>query len=121
MLRKLNSLRAQSTAEYAIVFGLVIAAVIGMQTYVKRGWQARVRVESDQMSNAFASNPNWEDISTTSANFSEHYEPTKLMRSTHEQVDKDEETTRIQTGGRTEKEFEKRTQQQSGDYQKYEY
>ena len=34
--------RAQSTAEYAILIGLVIAAAVAMQVYVKRGIQARV-------------------------------------------------------------------------------
>lgn len=35
--------KAQSTAEYVIVLGLIIGAVIAMQTYVKRGLQGRVR------------------------------------------------------------------------------
>ncbi|MDD4294770.1 MAG: hypothetical protein PHP69_04595 [Candidatus Omnitrophica bacterium] len=34
--------KAQSTAEYAILFALVITAAMGIQTYVKRGLQARV-------------------------------------------------------------------------------
>ena len=33
----------QSVAEYAIVFGVVAAAVIGMQVFVKRGLQAKER------------------------------------------------------------------------------
>ncbi|UCB56774.1 MAG: hypothetical protein JSV30_06170 [Candidatus Omnitrophota bacterium] len=41
-MRRLNK-KGQSTAEYAIVIGLIIGAVIGMQTYVKRGVQARVK------------------------------------------------------------------------------
>jgi len=32
----------QSTAEYAIVIGLVIAAAVAMQVYVKRGIQAKI-------------------------------------------------------------------------------
>lgn len=35
--------KAQTTAEYAIVIGLVIAAVLAMQVYVKRGLQGRVK------------------------------------------------------------------------------
>lgn len=35
--------KGQSTAEYAILIGLIIAAAIGMQTYVKRGMQAKLR------------------------------------------------------------------------------
>lgn len=39
----------QSTAEYAIVIAIVLAAVIGMQTFVKRGLQARYKVASDSL------------------------------------------------------------------------
>ncbi|MFZ5800494.1 MAG: hypothetical protein ACOY3D_03830 [Candidatus Omnitrophota bacterium] len=35
--------KAQSTAEYAILLGLVIAAAAAMQIYVKRTLQARMR------------------------------------------------------------------------------
>jgi len=35
--------RAQSTAEYAVVIGLVVAAAVGMQIYVKRQLQGKVR------------------------------------------------------------------------------
>ncbi|MDP2941490.1 MAG: hypothetical protein Q8N85_04485 [Candidatus Omnitrophota bacterium] len=35
--------KAQSTAEYVIVLGLIIAAVVAMQTYIKRGFQARIK------------------------------------------------------------------------------
>jgi len=41
MLRQ--SRKGQSTAEYAIVIGLVIAAAVAMQVYVKRGIQAKVK------------------------------------------------------------------------------
>jgi uncharacterized protein (UPF0333 family) len=34
--------KAQTTAEYAILLGLVIAAAVAMQVYVKRGIQARI-------------------------------------------------------------------------------
>ncbi len=42
MLRLMRR-KAQSTAEYAIVIGLVIAAAVAMQVYVKRGLQAKVK------------------------------------------------------------------------------
>jgi restriction endonuclease S subunit len=35
--------KAQSTAEYVIVLGLIVGAVIAMQTYLKRGLQGRIR------------------------------------------------------------------------------
>jgi len=41
MLRLIR--KGQSTAEYAIVIGLVIAAAVGMQVYVKRSLQGKVK------------------------------------------------------------------------------
>lgn len=50
MLRKLrNRIKGQSTAEYAILIALVVAAVIAMQTYAKRALQARIRDASIYM------------------------------------------------------------------------
>ena len=39
--------RGQSTAEYAIVLSVVIAAIVGMQLYVKRGMQGKFKQVSD--------------------------------------------------------------------------
>ncbi|OGX19788.1 MAG: hypothetical protein A3K83_07285 [Omnitrophica WOR_2 bacterium RBG_13_44_8b] len=49
MLRILRSKRAQTTAEYAILIGLVVAALVAMQTYVKRGLQGRMKDATDQV------------------------------------------------------------------------
>lgn len=43
MFRMLNQRRAQNTAEYAILIGVIVAAAIAMQVYVRRGMQARVK------------------------------------------------------------------------------
>lgn len=54
----------QSIAEYAVVIGLVIAAVVAMQIYVKRGLQAKihdaslVEVESDSAGINYGVNDN---------------------------------------------------------------
>ena len=45
MLRRLR--KGQSTAEYAIVIGLVIAAAVAMQVYVKRGIQGKMKDATD--------------------------------------------------------------------------
>jgi hypothetical protein len=39
--------KGQSTAEYAIVIGLVIGAAVAMQVYVKRGLQGKVKDATD--------------------------------------------------------------------------
>jgi len=43
MLIKLLGKRAQTTAEYAILFGLVVGALLAMQLYIRRGIQARIK------------------------------------------------------------------------------
>ncbi|MBP7215876.1 MAG: hypothetical protein KBA46_01180 [Candidatus Omnitrophica bacterium] len=43
MLRRLAKSKAQSTAEYAVLFALVVGAALAMQVYVKRGIQGRVK------------------------------------------------------------------------------
>ena len=47
----MNFKKAQSLAEYAILVFLVIAAVVGMQVYLKRGLQARFKTFVDGAGN----------------------------------------------------------------------
>lgn len=44
----LFSKKGQSTAEYAILIGLVIATAVAVQTYVKRGLQGRFKDSVDE-------------------------------------------------------------------------
>lgn len=87
MLRKLRNRRAQSTAEYAILIGVVVAALVAMQTYVKRGFQGRMKDATD----FFATNTS--QIGTTT-----QYEPYYLAqtRNTQTTADSSENTA---TGG----------------------
>lgn len=48
---RLKKRKAQSTAEYVVVLGLIVAAVVGMQTYVKRGFQGRIKEAVDFVDN----------------------------------------------------------------------
>ena len=43
----------QSTLEYAVLIAVVAAAAIGMQIYVKRGIQGRLRQSADQVGEQF--------------------------------------------------------------------
>lgn len=45
MYRWLNSRsrKGQNTAEYAILIGVIVAAAIAMQIYIRRGMQARIK------------------------------------------------------------------------------
>ncbi|MBN3038970.1 MAG: hypothetical protein JW869_06115 [Candidatus Omnitrophica bacterium] len=49
MWRRLYNRRAQSTGEYALVFAIILGAIVAMQTYVKRGVQGRVKAGTDYM------------------------------------------------------------------------
>jgi Flp pilus assembly pilin Flp len=42
-------LRGQSVLEYAILVGIVMAAILGMQIYAKRGIQAGIKTAADQL------------------------------------------------------------------------
>jgi hypothetical protein len=43
MFIRMNKSRAQTTAEYAILFAIVVGAFIAMQVYIKRGLQGRIK------------------------------------------------------------------------------
>ena len=52
-MRRLFNKKAQSTLEYAILIAVVVGALIGMQTYVKRGLQGRLRTATDDLGSQF--------------------------------------------------------------------
>ncbi len=70
MFRWLRNQKGQSTAEYAIVIGLIIAATVAMQSYVKRGLQGRVKEAVEHVGAAG-------DVGGTTLTFSgKQFEPT---------------------------------------------
>ena len=77
--------KGQSTAEYAIVIGLVIAAIVAMQIYVKRGLQGKVKDAVD-----------YKDSSDTVTGTTAQYEPyysSSAMTSTRQASEKAEGAT----------------------------
>ena len=42
-------MRAQSTLEYAVIIAVVVAALLTMQVYIKRGLQGRLRSVADEI------------------------------------------------------------------------
>ncbi len=77
----------QSTAEYAIVIAIVIAAAIAMQTYVKRGIQAKVKAAVDHKIAGYGL-----------GNAKDQYEPYYLTQDVTTGADSNIKT-RTQTGG----------------------
>ena len=49
MWRRLYNRKGQSTGEYALIFAIVLGAIVAMQTYVKKELQGRVKDGSDYM------------------------------------------------------------------------
>jgi len=45
--------KGQSTLEYAIVVAIIVAGLLAMQFYIKRGWEGRLRGASDSMGEQF--------------------------------------------------------------------
>lgn len=46
--------KGQSTLEYAVIIAVVVAALVAVQTYVKRGLQGRLRQASDDIGEQFS-------------------------------------------------------------------
>ncbi|MDD4986873.1 MAG: hypothetical protein PHQ43_14080 [Dehalococcoidales bacterium] len=88
----LRSNRAQSTLEYAIIVAVVVAALIAMQVYVKRGMQGGLRNQS--------------------ANIGEEYCPGQTVIS--QEKDVSIVTTEISSGGLTQIQRSESTQQTGG-------
>lgn len=71
-MRKMLGQRGQSTLEYAVLVVVIIAALIAMQVYLKRGIQGRVRESSDQIGEQFSPGYTVSNrVTTTFANQSE--------------------------------------------------
>jgi len=95
-LRK--KLKAQSTAEYAIFFGIIIAVAVAMQKYVKRGMQAKVADTTDVMTSVGAG----EDIGGVTLGSRGQYEPYYLrdeMVSTTNRTQDGSKTSTLAEGG----------------------
>ena len=93
MFISLNRKKGQNTAEYAIVVGLVVAAALAMQTYVKRGLQAGIKYGVDKTGSA------------TTAQYEPYYLRSQYSTTANQQsqdyeaVTQDGKTVRESTGG----------------------
>jgi len=54
MFIRLRKRRAQSTLEYAILIGVIVAGLVAMQVYLKRGYQGKIRESADSMGEQFS-------------------------------------------------------------------
>lgn len=54
MFRRILKSRAQTTLEYAILIGVIVAGLIAMQVYLKRGFQGKLKESADSMGTQFS-------------------------------------------------------------------
>jgi hypothetical protein len=92
MMRIFRNKKPQNTAEYAILIALVIAAAMAIQTYVKRGLQAKVR---DAVI-SYTDNPDIATLGTTG-----QYEPYYLQSDFTTTQDSSQVNDELQDGGWT--------------------
>jgi len=114
MLRKI---RAQSTAEYAIILAVVMGAAVAMQVYVKRGLQARTKAGVDAVTGITATFAP-EEGGGTSATFSTlaQYEP-YYMESSYNRYQENVEQEHMGGGKVIKEKVSDITAAQAGGYQ----
>ena len=54
MLLRLREKRGQSTLEYALLLAVIVAGLIAMQVYLKRGYQGRLRQSTDDIGEQYS-------------------------------------------------------------------
>ncbi len=72
MFKLFHKKNAQSTLEYAVLIVIIIAALIAVQAYIKRGVQGRMKSSADDIGDQFSpGNTNAIKTTKTSANTQE--------------------------------------------------
>ncbi len=68
----LNKRRGQTTLEYGVVIAIVVAGLIAMQSYIKRGMQGRLKQASDEIGEQYSADTSTSTYSvSTTMNTSE--------------------------------------------------
>lgn len=121
MLALFRNKKAQSTAEYAILIGLVVTAVLGIQLYVKRGTQAQAKDAGDEMVLKIQGGA-WGNINSASITAKRQYEHGALASKSTQEVLQDKEDVKLTSGtGEFTKTITQETKQAEGDYQQQLY
>ena len=122
MFFRLFAKKGQSTAEYAILIGIVIAAAVGIQTYVKRGLQARFKTTVDTFVHESAGGDNAFILDSTTALDNLQFEHEDYKAKSTQVVSNADRMDSLYKAGDYER-ISTETQQlgESGDYRVYEY
>ena len=69
MFKNFNKKKGQSTLEYAVLIVIIIAALLAMNQYIKRGLQGRLKSATDDIGDQFSpGNTNQTKVITTGVN-----------------------------------------------------
>ncbi len=118
MLKIFLDKRGQSTAEYAILIGLVVAVVISMQIYVKRGVQARFKDASDDYVANMSTSSYWDTIGGKSGVVAlNQWELDKLSSRQTQNVTTNVQNYTFGEGGAVKRASERVSSQGADDYQ----
>ena len=80
MVKRMRQRRGQVTVEIAVLFGVVVAALVFMAIYFQRGVQGGVRSSADSLGQQFSATGAWNQTSTTHQTTNE----TKTSVNTHQ-------------------------------------
>lgn len=118
--------KSQSTAEYAVLLSLVIAVAVGMQTYIKRGMNAKMKNASDgfveDLRTAYnteltGSGQILEGFSTAGADYEQYEFDQTSSTNTNQFVGSGEVSTVDFTNGNRASTLSRETSNAAGDYQ----
>lgn len=128
MLKFLRERKAQSTAEYAVLIGLVVAAAITMQTYVKRGLQGKTKDASDNYYTKLTTDAGWAAVggATATAIKGGQFEPglegtDGRYSHTTEDTSQDKETYVMNKDGTTSRESTRKSKNAANDWSQQDY
>lgn len=103
MFNKFNRNKAQTTLEYAILIGVVVAGLIAMQVYLKRGYQGKLKESADSMGQQFS--PGYTTSQYTLTNSSTSKEEVKDKVTTSTIADQKSDKTGSEEVATSDKEF----------------
>jgi Flp pilus assembly pilin Flp len=122
-MRLINHKKGQSTAEYAILISLVVAVLVGVQIYVKRGIQGRFKDATDDYVSQLTTNKDWAFTgAATAPTVESQWEFDKYSAQRTRATLAGTETTEVtDEGGKVTRDITEKSASKAGDYNKYDY
>jgi Flp pilus assembly pilin Flp len=83
MFIRLRGKKGQNTLEYAVIIAVVVAGLIAMQTYIKRGVQGKLRSSTDSIGEQYSPSNTTGTYTTTTSSVSEEVVTTAGVTTTN--------------------------------------